>query len=52
MGAPVTTTRDDFTAAELRTASSKCTDGAQVRRLLALALVLEGRRPTAWIGKP
>jgi transposase len=43
MGAPVTITRHDFTAAELRTASSKCTDGAQVRRILALALVLEGR---------
>jgi transposase len=43
MGAPVTITRDEFTAAELRAASAKCTDGAQVRRLLALALVLEGR---------
>lgn len=43
MGAPVAITRDDFTAAELRGASSKCTDGAQVRRILALALVLEGR---------
>jgi transposase len=41
MGAPVTITRDEFTAAELRAASAKCTDGAQVRRLLAL--VLEGR---------
>ncbi len=43
MGAPVTITRDEFTAAELRVASSRCTDGAQVRRILALALVLEGR---------
>jgi len=43
MGAPVTITRGEFTAAELRVASSKCTDGAQVRRILALALVLEGR---------
>ena len=43
MGAPVTITRTEFTAAELRAASSKCPDGAQVRRILALALVLEGR---------
>jgi transposase len=43
MGAPVTVTRDEFTAAELRAASAKSTDGAQVRRMLALALVLEGR---------
>jgi hypothetical protein len=43
MGAPVAITQDEFTAAELRLASSKCTDGAQVRRILALALVLEGR---------
>jgi transposase len=43
MGAPVSITRDEFTAAELRAASSKCADGAQVRRILALALVQEGR---------
>jgi len=43
MGAAVRITRDEFTAAELRAASAKCSDGAQVRRLLALALVLEGR---------
>lgn len=43
MSASVTITRAEFTAAELRLASSKCTDGAQVRRILALALVLEGR---------
>jgi transposase len=43
MGAPVTITRKELTAAELRLASSKCRDGAQVRRILALALVLEGR---------
>ena len=43
MGAPVTITRDEFTAAGLRAAASQCSDGAQVRRLLALALVLEGR---------
>ncbi len=43
MGAPVTITRDEFTAAGLRAASARCADGAQVRRILALALVLEGR---------
>ena len=43
MGTAVKVTRIDFTAAELRAASAKCTDGTQVRRILALALVLEGR---------
>lgn len=43
MGAAVMITRDEFTAVELRVASCQCSDGAQVRRLLALALVLEGR---------
>jgi transposase len=43
MGAAVGVTRTELTAAELRSASSKCPDGAQVRRILALALVLEGR---------
>jgi transposase len=43
MGAPLTVTRLDNTPCELRSFASKCPDGAQVRRLLALALVLEGR---------
>jgi transposase len=43
MGSAVMVTRDEFTAVGLRTASAKCTEGAQVRRILALALVLEGR---------
>src|SRR5215207_5615685 len=43
MGAAVEVTRTDCTALELRHQASKCADGAQVRRLLALALVLEGR---------
>lgn len=43
MGAAVRVTRGDLTAADLRAASAKCADGAQVRRILALALVLEGR---------
>lgn len=36
-------TRSDYTSAELRSLSGRCSDGAQVRRLLALALVLDGR---------
>jgi transposase len=43
MGVAVAVTRTEHTALELRQHASKCTDGAQVRRLLALALVLEGR---------
>ena len=46
MSSAVRVTRDDFTAADLRVASGKCTDGAQVRRFLALAQVLEGRPRT------
>jgi len=42
MGTAVKVTRLDITAAELRAASAKCTDGAQVRRMLAVALVLDG----------
>lgn len=46
MGKAVRVTRGGFTAADLRAASAKSTDGAQVRRMLALALVLEGRSRT------
>jgi len=46
MGTAVKVTRLDITAAELRAASAKCTDGAQVRRMLAMALVLDGRPRT------
>jgi transposase len=46
MGTAVKVTRGDLTAADLRAAASKCTDGAQVRRILAVALVLEGRPRT------
>ncbi len=42
MGAAVTITRMEHTAAELRAMAGKCRDGAQVRRLLAVAMVLEG----------
>ena len=43
MGTAVEVTRSDHTALELRHHASKSTDGAQVRRLLALAFVVEGR---------
>jgi transposase len=43
MSAAIPITRLDHTASELRSFAGKCGDGAQVRRLLALALVLEGR---------
>ncbi len=46
MGAALTITRTDHTAAELRAVAGTIKDGAQVRRLLALALVLEGRSRT------
>jgi transposase len=42
MGAPLEITRTEYTSAELRAICGRCRDGAQVRRLLALALVLEG----------
>ena len=42
MGVALVITRTDHTAAELRLFAGKSSDGAQVRRLLALALVLEG----------
>jgi len=43
MGAAVEVTRSEHTAAELRFHASKSVVAAQVRRLLALASVLEGR---------
>ena len=42
MGIALTVTRREHTAAELRAFAAKGRDAAQVRRLLALALVLEG----------
>ena len=42
MGKPLTITRTDRTSGELRALSAKCRDGAQVRRLLAIAMVLDG----------
>ena len=43
MGAAVKIMRMDHTAAELRGLAAKSNDAAQVRRLLALALILEGQ---------
>lgn len=43
MGAALGVTRSEHTAWDLRYHAGKSPDGAQVRRLLALALVLEGR---------
>ncbi len=42
MAAAVKITRTEHTAAALRGFAAKITDGAQVRRLLAIALILEG----------
>lgn len=46
MGAPLEVTRSEHTSAELRALSNRCSDGAQVRRILAIAMVLEGRSRT------
>jgi transposase len=42
MGSKVEITRLDHTASDLRAFAAKCVDGAQVRRILALAMVLDG----------
>ena len=42
MGAAIKITRLDHTAVALRGLAAKSNDGAQVRRLLAVALILEG----------
>src|ERR1700721_1597301 len=47
MSAAISITRLDMTASELRNFAGKCGDGAQVRRLLAIALVLEHRSRAA-----
>ena len=43
MGQPTEITRTDLSTAALRALAGKTDDGAVVRRLLAIALVLEGR---------
>jgi len=47
MSAGIKITRMEHTAEALRGIASKSCDGAQVRRLLALALILEGHRREA-----
>lgn len=46
MGKAIAVTRTEHTASDLRVEASRCRDGAQVRRLLALALILEGHTRT------
>ena len=46
MGQAVAITRTEHTAAELRGLAAKSRDAAQVRRLLAMALILDGRSRT------
>ena len=43
MGTALKITRTDHTSGTLRVLAGKCRDGAQVRRILALAMVLDGR---------
>ena len=42
MGQPIGITRTEHSASDLRAAAARSRDGGQVRRLLALALVMEG----------
>ena len=42
MGQPIAITRTDLSARDLRARAGKTDDGAMVRRLLAIALVMEG----------
>ena len=42
MGAMLRITRTDHTGAQLRALSVKCSNSAQVRRILAVAMVLDG----------
>ena len=46
MGQALAITRTEHTAEALREFAAKSRDGAQVRRLLAIALILEGRSRT------
>ena len=51
MGSAVEITRTEHTALDLRLAAGRCRDGAQVRRLLALAMVLDGHSRTVAAGQ-
>ena len=46
MGKPIAITRADHAAEDLRAFAAKSRDGAQVRRLLALAFILDGHPRT------
>jgi transposase len=46
MGTAISISRAEYSADELRAFASKSRDGGQVRRLLALAFVLDGHRRT------
>ena len=46
MGQPIAITNSDYSAADLRQLASREKDGQVVRRLLALALILEGHSRT------
>jgi transposase len=46
MGKAIAITRNEYTAEDLRAAAAKSRDGARVRRLLALAFILEGQSRT------
>ena len=46
MGKPIAITRTEHVAGDLRAFAAKSRDGAQVRRLLALAFILDGRSRT------
>jgi hypothetical protein len=59
MGKPLAITRTEHAAADLRVFAAKSRDGAQVRRLLALAFILDGHLgsndenandPLGWLG--
>jgi putative transposase len=47
MGTALQITRTDHTSGALRSLAGKCRDGAQVRRLLALTMVLDGHSRSA-----
>ena len=42
MGQAVTITRTEWTASDIRTQAAKCEDADQARRLLAIAMILDG----------
>jgi hypothetical protein len=47
MGTALQITRAEHSSAPLRSLAYRCRDGAQVRRLLALAMVLDGHPRSA-----